>query len=59
MMNYDGHVDGKETVDPANLTLTGGNVENDAVVKEQKEEDNKAVTVQEMEEDVEMTDVSS
>jgi len=59
MMNYDGHVDEKETVDPANLTLTGAGVENDAVVKEQKGEDNKADTVQEMEEDVEMTDISS
>lgn len=59
MMNYDGQVDEKETVDPAKLSLTAATVGNDAVVEEQKVDDNKADTVQGMEDDVEMTDVSS
>jgi len=61
MMNYDGLSDEKETVDPANLTLNGSIVEHSAVPRagEQKVEDNKEVTVQEMEDDIDMTDVSS
>lgn len=64
MMNYDGPADEKETVDPANLTLAGSDTQEVQVhaveeENEEKMEDGKHEVVQETEEDVEMTDVST
>ena len=62
-MNYDGQADEKETIDPANLALTGAvaqrGAEDAAANERQKFAANQEQVVQGTEDDLEMTDTSS
>lgn len=60
-MQYDGQVDLKETVSPADLESNGQNVVVHVAeeIEDKEETENKAKAREKEEEDVEMTDISS